>query len=176
MRHIPNILSCIRILLIPLFVWQLQSDHTVTAAVILALSGLTDLLDGFLARRFNWVSRWGKILDPVADKLTQITVCFVLALKMRDYWFFFAVLLVKELIMLVLGGYLWRKKTLIEGARWFGKVFTTLFYVAMTVIVFLPSLPHKAVTGLLGLTAAGAVIASALYWPEFKRYNAGKIS
>ncbi|MDR2932121.1 MAG: CDP-alcohol phosphatidyltransferase family protein, partial [Oscillospiraceae bacterium] len=89
MRHIPNILSFFRIVLIPFFVWQMLAGHTFNAAIILGISGLTDLLDGFLARRFGWISQLGKVLDPAADKLTQVTVCVVLAIVYRKYWYFF---------------------------------------------------------------------------------------
>jgi cardiolipin synthase len=172
MRHIPNILSVIRILLIPLFVRQMYLDHTMLAAVILAFSGLTDLLDGILARHFGWVSQVGKVLDPVADKLTQVTVCLVLMSVMHDYWFFFAVILLKEVGMLIMGGYLLRKKTRFTGARWFGKLVTTLFYCSIVAILFIPSLPRGIAMALLALTTLSAVFAAFLYWPEFKRYQA----
>ncbi|MEG0306191.1 MAG: CDP-alcohol phosphatidyltransferase family protein, partial [Oscillospiraceae bacterium] len=80
-----------RILLIPVFVWQLLIGNTTAAAVILAGSGITDLLDGYLARHYNWISDLGKVLDPVADKLTQVTVCVVLAYLLSDYMIFFII-------------------------------------------------------------------------------------
>lgn len=171
MKHIPNLLSYFRILLIPVFVWQMFMDHGWNAALVLGLSGLTDLLDGFLARRFNWVSDLGKVLDPVADKMTQVVVCIVLAMKMQAYWFFFAILLLKEVVMLAIGGYLVKNKIKIEGAKWFGKVVTSLFYISMIAIVFIPSMPEWLVTALLTLTTLCALTAAFLYIPEFRKYK-----
>lgn len=69
---IPNVLSFFRLCLIPVIIWMYCSKRDyVRTAVILLLSGATDILDGFIARRFNMVSDLGKVLDPVADKLTQ---------------------------------------------------------------------------------------------------------
>lgn len=171
MKHIPNILSFFRIVLIPFFVWQMLKDNTWNAAVILGISGLTDLLDGFLARRYNWISQLGKVLDPVADKLTQVTVCVVLAYKLARFWPFFAVLLFKDLIMLILGGYLVKKGVRLDGARWFGKVVTVLFYVSMVAIVFIPDMPGWLITTLLSVTTGCAIIAALLYIPEFIKYR-----
>lgn len=174
MKHIPNILSVIRILLIPFFVWQFMQGNTLAAGILLLLSGLTDLLDGFLARRFHWVSQVGKVLDPVADKLTQISVCVVLAIRMREYWWVFAVLLAKEAIMLILGGYLLARGVKLEGAKWFGKVATVLFYVAMTAVICWPGLPLWLLNVLLALVVISALIAALCYIPEFIRYRSGR--
>lgn len=171
MRHIPNILSTLRILLIPVFVWQMWTDNYIAAALLLAASGLTDLLDGFLARRFGWVSNLGKVLDPAADKLTQVTVCVVLAMKMPTFWYFFALMLFKELVMLLLGAWLLKKNVHIEGARWFGKVVTTLFYVVMVVVIFFPSIPAWAIGAMLALVTVTAFCAGAAYIPQFRQYR-----
>ncbi|MDR1160344.1 MAG: CDP-alcohol phosphatidyltransferase family protein [Syntrophomonadaceae bacterium] len=171
MRYIPNILSYFRILLIPFFIWEMLQNNGWAAALVLAVSGLTDMLDGFLARRYNWISEWGKVLDPLADKLTQVAVCIVMFAKMREYWFFFAVLLLKEILMLIIGAYLVKHKIKIEGAKWFGKILTILFYFTMVLIVFITGMPSWAVITLLSLTTFFALIATMLYIPEFKKYN-----
>ena len=172
MRHIPNLLSFFRILLIPWFVWEMMANEdTLTAAVILAVSGLTDMLDGMLARRFNWISQLGKVLDPAADKLTQITVCVLLALKLHRYWFFFAILLLKEFSMLVVGGYLVRKGVKLGGAKWFGKVVTVLFYVTTTILVLFPPIPSWVPTTLLALTTVCAIATVLMYIPDFLSYK-----
>ena len=171
MRHIPNILSTLRILLIPVFAVLMLGGETFGAGIVLVLSGLTDLLDGFLARRFDWVSPLGKVLDPVADKLTQVTVCIVMAIKLHRYWPFFVLLILKDAVMLLLGGYLLTKGIRIEGAKWFGKVVTALFYVTMAAIVFIPTMPKWVTLTLLGLTTAAAIGAGLLYIPDFLRYR-----
>ena len=75
---VPNLLSLIRIILIPVFGVLFYHEHVLAAVIVLAVSGLTDLFDGKIARRFNQVSELGKILDPIADKLTQMTIAVVL--------------------------------------------------------------------------------------------------
>ena len=171
MRHIPNILSFSRILLIPPIVYFLLQSNLVAAAVLIIISGLTDLLDGFLARRFNWISQLGKVLDPIADKLTQAAVCVTLFIIMREYWPFFGALLFKDFVMLVLGGYLIGKGVKIEGAKWFGKVVTCLFYISITTILIFPNIPGWIKTTLLALTTVCALIAALLYIPEFIKYK-----
>lgn len=171
MRHIPNILSSFRIVLIPVFIWQMIENNTVAAAIVLVLSGLTDLFDGWLARRFNWVSSLGKVLDPVADKMTQVAVCVMLALRMPQFWYFFVLLLLKEVAMLLLGGWLLRKGVRLEGARWFGKVVTTLFYVIMVALLFFPAIPTGAIILLLSVITITAFIAGCMYIPQYRKYR-----
>lgn len=170
-RHIPNILSVFRILLIPFFVWQMLEDHTLVAAIILAVSGLTDFLDGFLARHFGWISSVGKVLDPAADKLTQVTACVMLIIKMPQYWYFFALLLFKDLVMLILGGWLVRQKVKIKGAKWFGKIVTIMFYLIAVAIIFFPNIPHWVILTLLSIITVSAFIAGFLYIPQFRNYR-----
>jgi len=171
MNIIPNSLSFFRIILIPLFVWYMVQDKTLAAAITLAVSGLTDFLDGWLARRFNWISQFGKMLDPMADKLTQVTVCLVMVIKLQQYWYFFLILFLKELLMLVLGGYLVKKGVKLEGAKFFGKVTTTVFYISMIFIVFIPTMPNQMVVFLLSLTTICAIISAFMYIPDFLHYR-----
>jgi len=171
MRHIPNILSAFRIVLIPLLIYLVVAGEMFQAALILILSGVTDLLDGFLARRLGWESRVGKVLDPMADKLTQITICVLFAAVLGGrFWIFFGFLVFKEAVMLGLGAYLWRKGVKIEGSRWFGKVTAVLFYLSVIVIALWPSLPEWAVYGLLGITSLVALFAGLKYIPDFRGY------
>lgn len=171
MKHIPNILSVFRIVLIPFFVWMMLTDRTTIAAGILLISGLTDLFDGQLARKFNWVSAVGKVLDPVADKLTMVTVCIIMAIRLYRYWYFFAIILLKDLVMLVLGGGLIKKGVKLEGAKWFGKVVTFMFYAVMLLILFIPSMPSWLQVALLCLTAVCALGAGVMYIPEYLAYR-----
>lgn len=151
--NIPNTLSIIRILMIPWFLWeflnaQTQSDFT-TAAVILVVSGLTDTIDGTIARKFNMITQLGKILDPLADKLTLASVITALWIKKPHLWWLCGLLILKELLMLIGGLKLHTSKVTIEGSKWFGKVATVLFYVIMVVIVAVPVLSDHVTFGLL---------------------------
>lgn len=172
MKHIPNILSGLRIVMIPFFIWQMLAGNTLAAGLILVASGLTDTLDGNLARRFGWVSDLGKVLDPVADKLTQTAVSLCLMIRIPQLWFFFAIMIIKDLIMLVLGGYLTKGGVKLEGARWFGKVSTVVFYTVMILIVLIPGIPMPLTALLLALAAGCAIMAAVMYLPEYRRYKA----
>ena len=140
---IPNLLSVIRIALIPVFAYLFYNDQKVVAVVILALSGFSDLFDGKIARKFNQVSELGKILDPVADKLTQITIAAMLLIDflgaenkiINACGWVFVVFLVKEAVMIV-GGLTMLLMNIKPGAAeiW-GKLATVVFYVSMTVII-----------------------------------------
>lgn len=171
MKHIPNILTLFRVALIPFFVWMMLAEQPYYAAGVLILSGITDLLDGFLARRYNWVSDVGKFLDPAADKLTQLAVCIMLLIKLNQYWYFFAALLLRDSFMFTMGAYLLKKGVRLEGARWFGKVGTALFYAAMLLILLIPNMPAAVAYILLGSTTAMAFTAAALYFPQYLKYR-----
>ena len=140
---IPNLLSFIRILLIPVFAYLYYNDMKVEAVLVLAASGLSDMFDGKIARRFNQVSALGKILDPIADKLTQITIAVMLLLDFKDaenkminaFGWVFLVFLIKEAVMLI-GGLVMLLLNIRPGAaEIYGKLATTIFYVGMTLII-----------------------------------------
>ncbi len=141
---IPNILSLIRIALIPVFaVLYIRSGDEPEllpwSIGILALSGATDLFDGYIARRFNQITEIGKVLDPVADKLTQVTVVLCLAINNTRLLPLFAVCFVKELLQSIGAALLmFRKKADAQPARWYGKVATFVFYFCMALFVAFP--------------------------------------
>jgi len=142
------------------------------AALLLIFSGLTDLFDGLLARRFGWISQVGKVLDPLADKLTQITICVLFAITLGGlFWIFFAFLVFKELVMLTLGAYFYKKGVKLEGARIFGKVTTVLFYLAVILIALVPALPVFVVYAMLAIVSVFALTAGILYLPDIKAYR-----
>ena len=140
--NIPNTLTVLRLLLTPCFALLLGQGRRREALAVLVLAALSDGLDGFLARRLRQTTELGKILDPVADKLTQITVALILLIKflgaesqlIRAFGYVFIVFLAKEGFM-VLGGLAMLIVGLRPGAAeiW-GKVATVVFYVTMTVI------------------------------------------
>lgn len=128
---IPNVLSFFRLCLIPLIIWQYAGKHNYLISIcLLVLSGLTDIADGIIARKFNMVSDFGKALDPVADKLTQIAVLFCLIARFPNMRIPLILLTVKE-IFAGITGLMMVKKGIINGAAWHGKVTTALLYGAM---------------------------------------------
>jgi len=171
MRHIPNILSSFRIALIPFFIFQVIQGNMFAAALLLILSALTDMLDGFLARRFGWVTNLGKALDPAADKLTQISVCVLFAIHLSEFWFLFAILALKELTIMLFSAYLVKNRVRLEGAKWFGKLTTALFYTSMILIALFPSLPIWVIYVLLISTIICALSATLMYIPEFIQHK-----
>lgn len=164
---IPNLLSIFRIILIPLFVWRYVTAQTkeefYAAALIIALSGLSDLLDGLIARRFNMITDLGKALDPFADKLTQgaLLLCLIM-----DYPFMkglIVLFLVKELSMAALSAVLYRRGKKLDGAKWFGKVSTAVFYAVSLILIVFTGLPRSVSNALIGLSAVMMLIAFAGY-------------
>ena len=135
MFTIPNLLSVFRLVLIPVYVViylnaQEPADYFLAAA-ILAVSCLTDLIDGKIARHFNMISTVGKILDPVADKATQFTLIICLALKYPILWYLVALFVVKESFQLIAGGIRLRKGRMLKGALLSGKICTTVLFLSL---------------------------------------------
>lgn len=129
---IPNILSCFRICLIPLIAWLycVRKSYRWTT-FILTLSGITDVVDGIVARKYNMVSDVGKALDPVADKLTQIVMLFCLVTRFHAMLIPLMLLTVKEVFSGILGMVTIKKTGIVMGAVWHGKLSTVLLYVMM---------------------------------------------
>lgn len=132
---VPNLLSIIRILIVPFFAYYFMKDNIVVSVILIGISGLSDAVDGFIARRFNQITELGKMLDPFADKITQATVAVCLAIKYPAICPLLILFIIKELLMLALAITLLKKMRKPCAARWYGKVATTLFYVSVIVIV-----------------------------------------
>ncbi len=168
---IPNILSVVRILLIPIFAWLYLSanstDEFVFAAIIVVISGVTDFLDGFIARKFDMITELGKFLDPLADKLTQGTLFLCLAHRYPHIWILLIIWILKDGFMAIMGLILLRKKqTKLDGAKWYGKVCTAIVYLAVLGLLFFPDTFHPGAfqTHLLIFICAGfLLLAGTLY-------------
>ena len=140
---VPNLLSLIRILLIPVFGVLFYQGHIGWAVIVLVISGLTDFFDGKIARRFNQISELGKMLDPVADKLTQITIAIVIFLEFNEstnptmQWFkwVFLFFLFKELLMVIIGAIMLACGLRPVAAEIYGKVATFVFYAVMVLVI-----------------------------------------
>lgn len=161
---IPNILSLVRLGLIPVFLWLycVKGDY-VWAVVTLALSGLSDILDGWIARRFDMVSDFGKILDPAADKLTQMALILCLALRYEPIWALLALFIIKELTMGVLGLLVVLKTKLVPSARWFGKACTAVLEGSMGLLILFPMLSETAANVLILLSGCMLAFSFAQY-------------
>ena len=142
-KTIPNLISFIRILLIPVFAVLFYQGHTIAAVIILALSGLSDLVDGKIARKLNQVSNLGKMLDPIADKLTVFAITIILFLKFNQaqnealnaFSWVFLLFIAKDILMLGFGLFMILKGMHPSAAEIFGKLATVAFYCVMVVIM-----------------------------------------
>ncbi len=171
MKKIPNILSAFRILLIPFLLYALLERNHFASATLLVISGITDTLDGWIARHFDAITPLGKILDPIADKLTQTVLSLTLMLNYVRFWYFFAFILTKECVMMILGGQLVRKKVQLEGAKLLGKINTVLFYLIMFILIVFPSLSDQAVFILLLIVSVSALVSGISYLPDYVAYR-----
>ena len=134
---IPNILSFFRICLLPVIVWLYGVENNyVWAGYILILSGVTDMADGYIARHFHMISNLGKILDPIADKLTQGVM--LLCLVLRFHWMIvpFILMIAKEIYMSVSGILVIQRTGIVCGAQWHGKAATCFLYGMMILHIF----------------------------------------
>lgn len=168
---LPNILSYIRLLLIPVFMTQYltaaENKDYYLAGLIVVFSGLTDLLDGLIARKFNQITDLGKLLDPVADKLTQIAVIICLIFRYEKMWIIVSLFIVKELFMAVNNIVLYRQGKRLDGAKWFGKISTAIFYACMTFLVAFPSIQPTTAAILMIITGFFLALSFVLYGCEF---------
>lgn len=177
---IPNWLSFIRIALIPVFAVLFVQGHQLVAVIVMICAALTDLFDGKIARKFNQVSNLGKILDPIADKLSQMAIVIVLLYTYWDnpikYLFFFFI--VKEVLMSLGGALLLSKGMRPTAAEIWGKVATNVFYIAMIIILAFGengalcnvthfTLPSVVTWVLVALSAVSALVSLLGYVPGF---------
>ena len=136
MKNIPNILSVIRILLVIVFVAVFFSPiNKVWALIVFLTAGATDIVDGFLARRFNWVTDLGKVLDPFADKLMQCTVLVCLCIERVVPIWFLLIFFAKEIMTLFIGFLVIRRRSVVVVSKWYGKTAVCLFYATIFLAV-----------------------------------------
>ncbi len=135
-KQIPNILTIFRFILIPFIVINLVYDSYIAAFIIFTVSGLTDILDGFIARKYNFITNFGKLIDPLADKCTQIITLGTLAIKDIIPMWIIIIVILKEFIMVAGASFLYGKE-LVVSSRWYGKLATVLFYIAIVCSLFI---------------------------------------
>ena len=146
---IPNILSFFRLLLIPVYIYlYLTAQSTaqyVAAGLVLALSCLTDMVDGRIARKYHMISKIGMLLDPVADKATQATLLVCLSMKYPILYPVLGLLVIKESFQLIALIIAFLNGKMLPGALLVGKVCTTVLFVSLIAIVLFPDIPSKIV-------------------------------
>lgn len=131
-KYIPNILTILRFLFIPIILYFIFTGNYILGFIFFTISGITDILDGFIARKYNLISNFGKLMDPLADKLTQISVLASLVIvEIIPIWILVIVVL-KELIMVIGASFLYGKDVVVYS-KWYGKLATVLFYLAIVI-------------------------------------------
>lgn len=168
---IPNILCYIRFFLIPVFITlYLKADSPkeyLYPAFVVLISGVTDFLDGFIARKFHMVTELGKLIDPLADKLTQASLIFALIVKIKFMFLLLILFLLFQLFLLAAGLVMLKKGTKLNGAKWFGKVSTTVFYAVMLVLIAVPALNSAVINVLLVFCGVFLFLSFMLYVKEY---------
>ena len=169
---IPNMLSIFRLLLIPVIVYLYCFEHNnLWTFILVAFSSLTDIVDGFIARTFNMVTDFGKFLDPLADKATQVAVFACLATKFPLMWMPFIVMIIKEVGSLVLRVVVFKETELVDGAKWHGKAATTLVISVVALHLIWPlvasvDMPMAVSTALIVITTLFLLYSGTLYTVE----------
>ena len=171
--NIPNCLCCFRILLIPLFLYVYFvadfKNRYLGAAFVLVISGISDFLDGFIARKFNMVTDFGKFIDPVADKLTQFVVAITLLFSYPLAWVLLIIIILKDLMLAIVGLYLYDYGLKITGASWWGKIATAYFYVIVIVLIGL-HIPNTVISFVLIITGSVLMLLSFILYAKELRY------
>ena len=136
LKYVPNALTVLRFLLIPIIVIACVQGQYILAIAVLSISGLTDILDGTIARKYNYITDFGKLMDPLADKATQISLLTTLFIKGAIPIWILAIVVLKEFCMVSGASFLYGKE-LVVSSIWYGNLATVLFYVAMVISLFL---------------------------------------
>ena len=170
---IPNLMGYFRIILIPIFMAvyigaDSRADY-IAAAVILGISGLTDCFDGKIARHLNMITEWGKVLDPVADKLTQAAVFISLSFRYPTMRYLVILFVVKEMFMGIMGAIMLKKGSMMDGARWYGKLCTAVLYGAMVILLLVVDLSYFAAGLIISICIIMNIFSFACYIVYYAR-------
>ena len=139
-ENIPNILTIIRFILIPFIFTSVVNEDFLATIVIFTISAITDMLDGYIARKYNYITDIGKLIDPLADKLTQMSLLLSLAILKILPWWIFAIVFIKECVMIIAASLMYKKDDVVVYSKWYGKLATVLFYLAIVVSLFIKQL------------------------------------
>jgi len=175
--HIPNILTAIRFFLAPIFVIVFFSSHEnylELSAYIFVFAGITDMLDGYIARKYNFITKWGQAMDPLADKIMQLTVLICLSIKSLIPVWVIVIVGIKEVLMIAGGIFLYTKgDKIVIPAQNYGKIATILFYIAVLFISFSVPFGRYLMFIAIGVTLYAFVGYSKVSINEMKKYKSG---
>jgi len=168
LKHIPNILTVLRFFLIPFTIYFLVNDQFILAILFLTFSGITDILDGTIARKFNLITNFGKLIDPLADKITQVSILGTLVMKNIIPLWILVIVLIKEAAMVAGASFLYGKE-LVVSSKWYGKSATVLFYLAIVLSMIFRDLNIKTIIDLIiyYIAVVMTIFSLIMYFREF---------
>ncbi len=163
--NISNILSIFRIILVPLWVYSyFKSPNHMMPVIILFISGISDFLDGYLARKYNLITDIGKLLDPVADKFTQLSVSLVLCIDFPIFIWAVILFVLKDGFLLISGFFMHKKKNrMMDGAKWYGKALTVLFYLVVGFLLVFRNININTINSIVTVFEVSIFIVFILY-------------
>ncbi len=164
---IPNILSIVRLIIAPfIFYTYVCLGLYKVSAILVIVSGLTDAADGYIARNYNQISDVGKVLDPIADKVTQVIMFACLITRYKLMKVLTVVLIVKELVQAIFVFFAFKKINRVEGSKWFGKISTIILYIVCISLMIFPNMPVGLANSLMYLCLVMISIAFLGYLKE----------
>lgn len=173
--NIPNILTAMRFVLVPFFGYYLFNEQYSVAVILFLLAGITDVLDGVIARKFNMITSWGKLADPMADKLMQLTALTILTIQQIIPLPVLIIVVAKESFMVAGSILLYKKIKFVAQANWYGKLATVVFFLAimMTIAIKSGTLVNNYTDTLVNVSVIIAVLSTLfaffMYSMEFKK-------
>lgn len=166
---VPNLLCYVRILFVPLFIYLFLSGYHWQSALVVIAASITDVLDGYIARHFNLITDWGKFIDPVADKLMQFSMLVVTIFKVKWVLILVITFAIKEIVLLVVGLYIYHKDYNLNGANWAGKLCTVVLDTVMLIFIAFPTPPEPLAISLVALVIVFMLISFVVYLTEYKK-------
>lgn len=161
---IPNILSFVRIALIPIIVWlYCEKQYYGWTLIVVTLSSITDIVDGYIARKYNMITDFGKFIDPVADKMTQVAILICLVTRFSLMWLPLAIMFFKEILAFTLRLIVFNKTSEVHSAEWHGKLNTLVLYLIMSIHIVWYKIPNLISIILIFVTSGLMVVSSVLY-------------
>ena len=169
--NIPNVLCYIRILLVPFFVYLFLKEYYWQSALVIVVATATDVIDGWIARHFNMITDWGKFIDPLADKLMQFAMLIMAIFKTPWVWILVGLFFVKEVIMLIVGLYIYHLGDNLNGAMWCGKLCTVILDGSLLLIIGLPMnmLVDELIIGLIIVCSGFLIMSFCVYMNAYKK-------
>ncbi len=171
-ENIPNILTIIRFILIPFIFTSVVNNDYLVALIFFTVSAITDVLDGYIARKYNYITDLGKLIDPLADKLTQVSLLLSLAILKILPWWIFAIVFIKECVMVISASLLYKRKDVVVYSKWYGKLATVLFYLAIVFSLIINQfhiqIPFKIDLYLYYLAIIATIFSLIMYSIKFK--------